>query len=154
MFIIGFNVETVQYKNINFTVWDVGGQDKIRPLWKHYFQNTEGKIMKLQCTPKIKKSICHMYSKIFYICCGYPHAKHFGIYTVYGFAIRGILIKHTSLLRLQSLVYKQLKNFLTRKIPTLQFPTLLLKEWAAIWGINGITCENLNSDVRHDRHFL
>ena len=30
-FIIGFNVETVEYKNISFTVWDVGGQDKV---WK------------------------------------------------------------------------------------------------------------------------
>jgi len=39
---IGFNVETVDYKNINFTVWDVGGQDKIRPLWRHYYQNTQG----------------------------------------------------------------------------------------------------------------
>jgi len=39
---IGFNVETVEYKNITFTVWDVGGQDKIRPLWRHYFQNTQG----------------------------------------------------------------------------------------------------------------
>ncbi|OMJ10358.1 ADP-ribosylation factor, partial [Smittium culicis] len=39
---IGFNVETVEYKNINFTVWDVGGQDKIRPLWRYYFQNTQG----------------------------------------------------------------------------------------------------------------
>ena len=25
----GFNVETVTYKNINFTAWDVGGRDKI-----------------------------------------------------------------------------------------------------------------------------
>lgn len=41
---IGFNVETVEYKNITFTVWDVGGQDKIRPLWRHYFQNTQGLI--------------------------------------------------------------------------------------------------------------
>ncbi|CAN4087528.1 unnamed protein product [Withania somnifera] len=41
---IGFNVETVEYKNISFTVWDVGGQDKIRPLWRHYFQNTRGLI--------------------------------------------------------------------------------------------------------------
>eukprot|EP01101_Sappina_pedata_P004694 TRINITY_DN2029_c1_g1_i2.p1 TRINITY_DN2029_c1_g1~~TRINITY_DN2029_c1_g1_i2.p1 ORF type:complete len:205 (+),score=93.94 TRINITY_DN2029_c1_g1_i2:93-617(+) len=41
---IGFNVETVQYKKINFTVWDVGGQDKIRPLWRHYYQNTQGLI--------------------------------------------------------------------------------------------------------------
>ena len=38
---IGFNVETVDYKNISFTVWDVGGQDKIRPLWRHYYLNTQ-----------------------------------------------------------------------------------------------------------------
>ncbi|KAL7249276.1 hypothetical protein ACSBR1_011429 [Camellia fascicularis] len=25
----GFNVKTVEYKNISFTVWDVGGQDKV-----------------------------------------------------------------------------------------------------------------------------
>ena len=37
---IGFNVETVEYKNINFTVWDVGGQDKIRPLWRCVFVNS------------------------------------------------------------------------------------------------------------------
>nr|XP_023924543.1 ADP-ribosylation factor 2-like isoform X2 [Quercus suber] len=43
---IGFNVETVEYKNISFTVCDVGGQDKIpiQPLWRHYFQNTQGLI--------------------------------------------------------------------------------------------------------------
>ena len=41
---IGFNVETVQYKKIELRVWDVDGQDKIRPLWKHYFQNTQGLI--------------------------------------------------------------------------------------------------------------
>lgn len=34
---MGFNVETVTYKNVKFNVWDVGGQDKIRPLWRHYF---------------------------------------------------------------------------------------------------------------------
>lgn len=39
--ITGFNVETVEYKNISFTVWDVGGQDKIRPLWRHYYTNTQ-----------------------------------------------------------------------------------------------------------------
>jgi len=41
---IGFNVETVEYKNLSFTVWDVGGQDKIRPLWRHYYANTNGLI--------------------------------------------------------------------------------------------------------------
>ena len=29
LFCTGFNVETVEYKNISFTVWDVGGQDKV-----------------------------------------------------------------------------------------------------------------------------
>ncbi|TKS70833.1 ADP-ribosylation factor 4 [Collichthys lucidus] len=41
---IGFNVETVEYKNISFTVWDVGGQTVIRPLWRHYYINTQGLI--------------------------------------------------------------------------------------------------------------
>ena len=41
---IGFNVEKVQYKNVQFTVWDVGGQEKLRPLWKHYFNNTDALI--------------------------------------------------------------------------------------------------------------
>merc|ERR1719172_24824 len=41
---IGFNVETVEYKNISFTVWDIGGQDKIRKLWRYYYANTQGLI--------------------------------------------------------------------------------------------------------------
>ncbi|KAH7299764.1 hypothetical protein KP509_24G027900 [Ceratopteris richardii] len=43
-FVSGFNVDTVEYKNISFTVWDIGGQDKIRPLWRHYFHGTQGLI--------------------------------------------------------------------------------------------------------------
>ena len=39
---VGFNVETVEYRNISFTVWDVGGQDKIRRLWRHYYTGTNG----------------------------------------------------------------------------------------------------------------
>ena len=49
---IGFNVETVEYKNISFTVWDVGGQDKIRPLWRHYYQNTQGLIYVVDSSDK------------------------------------------------------------------------------------------------------
>ncbi|XGW03980.1 hypothetical protein V3C99_015263 [Haemonchus contortus] len=41
---IGFNVETVEYRNVSFTVWDVGGQTAIRSLWKHYFRGTQGLI--------------------------------------------------------------------------------------------------------------
>ena len=49
---IGFNVETVEYKNITFTVWDVGGQDKIRPLWAHYYEGTQGVIFVVDANDK------------------------------------------------------------------------------------------------------
>lgn len=40
---IGFNVDTVTpCKGLTLTVWDIGGQDKIRQLWKHYYTTTEG----------------------------------------------------------------------------------------------------------------
>mmetsp|Transcript_12702 Transcript_12702/g.43316 ORF Transcript_12702/g.43316 Transcript_12702/m.43316 type:complete len:186 (+) Transcript_12702:169-726(+) len=41
---IGFNVEAIEYKNLTLTVWDIGGQDKIRPLWRHYYSDTQGVI--------------------------------------------------------------------------------------------------------------
>lgn len=41
---IGFNVETVNYKNIKFQVWDLGGQTSIRPYWRCYFPNTQAVI--------------------------------------------------------------------------------------------------------------
>ena len=56
---IGFNVETVEYKNISFTVWDVGGQDKIRPLWRHYYQNTQGLIFVVDSNDKDRVGEAH-----------------------------------------------------------------------------------------------
>ena len=38
---IGFNVETFQYKQIEFTCWDIGGQFKLRTLWSHYFDQVD-----------------------------------------------------------------------------------------------------------------
>ena len=39
---IGFNIETVRHKKkgIDFTFWDLGGGDKIRPLLRHYYPDT------------------------------------------------------------------------------------------------------------------
>jgi len=34
-------VETVQYKNLKFQVWDLGGQTSIRPYWRCYYSNTD-----------------------------------------------------------------------------------------------------------------
>ncbi|CAO4364467.1 Protein CBR-ARL-1 [Caenorhabditis briggsae] len=38
---IGFNVEQVEYKNLKFQVWDLGGQTSIRPYWRCYYANTD-----------------------------------------------------------------------------------------------------------------
>ena len=34
---IGFNVETIDFKNIKFTIKDIGGNISVRPLWKNYY---------------------------------------------------------------------------------------------------------------------
>ncbi|EPQ02806.1 ADP-ribosylation factor 1 [Myotis brandtii] len=47
---IGFNVETVKYKNISFIVWDANSQDKIRPLWRHCCPNGQGLIFVVDST--------------------------------------------------------------------------------------------------------
>ena len=43
---IGFNVETFEYNDQIFKVWhrNFGGQDKIRPIWRHFFQDIKGLI--------------------------------------------------------------------------------------------------------------
>eukprot|EP00197_Chlamydomonas_leiostraca_P008015 CAMPEP_0202866084 /NCGR_PEP_ID=MMETSP1391-20130828/7195_1 /ASSEMBLY_ACC=CAM_ASM_000867 /TAXON_ID=1034604 /ORGANISM="Chlamydomonas leiostraca, Strain SAG 11-49" /LENGTH=199 /DNA_ID=CAMNT_0049546001 /DNA_START=29 /DNA_END=626 /DNA_ORIENTATION=- len=47
---IGFNVETVTYKNIKFQVWDLGGQTSIRPYWRCYYPNTQAIIYVVDST--------------------------------------------------------------------------------------------------------
>ena len=41
---IGFNMETLQYKNVEFQCWDIGGQDKLRTLWRHYYDGSHAVI--------------------------------------------------------------------------------------------------------------
>ncbi|KAL0487481.1 ADP-ribosylation factor ARF1 [Acrasis kona] len=49
---IGFNVETVQYKKVTFTMWDVGGQEKLRLLWRHYYTGTNAVIFVIDSSDK------------------------------------------------------------------------------------------------------
>jgi len=46
---VGFNVETIKYKKMNLNVWDVGGQDSIRSLWRHYYTGTHALIFVIDC---------------------------------------------------------------------------------------------------------
>ncbi len=37
---IGFNVETLRCENVEFKMWDLGGQTNIRPYWRSYCAHT------------------------------------------------------------------------------------------------------------------
>ena len=47
---IGFNVEEIEYKGKNLTLWDVGGGCKIRVLWKHYYPGMAALLMFIDST--------------------------------------------------------------------------------------------------------
>lgn len=47
---IGFNVESVTYKSLNFNVWDLGGQTSIRPYWRCYYANTAAVVFVIDST--------------------------------------------------------------------------------------------------------
>jgi len=47
---IGFNVESVDYKNLKLNVWDLGGQTSIRPYWRCYYANTAAVIFVIDST--------------------------------------------------------------------------------------------------------
>lgn len=43
----GFNIKSVISNGFKLNVWDIGGQRKIRPYWKNYFENTDVLVSKL-----------------------------------------------------------------------------------------------------------
>ncbi|XP_037683189.1 ADP-ribosylation factor-like protein 14 [Choloepus didactylus] len=50
---IGFNVEMIELeKRISLTVWDVGGQEKMRTVWCCYCENTDGLLYVVDSTDK------------------------------------------------------------------------------------------------------
>lgn len=49
---VGFNLETVHYKNVSFEVWDLGGQTGIRPYWRCYFSDTDAIIYVVDSTDR------------------------------------------------------------------------------------------------------
>lgn len=49
---IGFNLEKVKYKGLEFNVWDIGGQEKIRPLWSHYAEDNDAVIFVIDSADK------------------------------------------------------------------------------------------------------
>ena len=51
---IGFNVEEVEIDGVIVQIWDIGGCDKIRPLWRHYFQNSDAVVFFVDATDRFR----------------------------------------------------------------------------------------------------
>mmetsp|Transcript_7240 Transcript_7240/g.7480 ORF Transcript_7240/g.7480 Transcript_7240/m.7480 type:complete len:181 (+) Transcript_7240:16-558(+) len=49
---VGFNVEYLKYENLNFQVWDIGGQSEIRPYWRCYYENTNAIVFAIDSSDK------------------------------------------------------------------------------------------------------
>ena len=49
---IGFNVEHLQFGNLNFVAWDIGGQNVIRKLWHNYFENANAVVFVIDSSDK------------------------------------------------------------------------------------------------------
>ncbi|CAE8741265.1 unnamed protein product, partial [Polarella glacialis] len=56
---VGFNVEKLEYKNIVFTVWDLGGQTRTRQIWQHYYQNTDALIFVIDSSDRERIDEAH-----------------------------------------------------------------------------------------------
>jgi len=54
---VGFNLETLTYNNITFSVWDLGGQTGIRPFWRCYFSGTDAIIYVVDSTDKERMGV-------------------------------------------------------------------------------------------------
>ncbi|GAB5370022.1 hypothetical protein AAMO2058_001456700 [Amorphochlora amoebiformis] len=54
---IGFSVEKVKFENLEFVVWDVAGQERLRPFWRHYYRGTSGVIFIIDSTDKDRMSV-------------------------------------------------------------------------------------------------
>ncbi|KAL4702043.1 hypothetical protein ACJJTC_012491 [Scirpophaga incertulas] len=46
----GFNIKSVLSNGFKLNVWDIGGQRKIRPYWRNYFENTDILIYVVDCS--------------------------------------------------------------------------------------------------------
>lgn len=53
---IGFNYESLTYKNTTFDFWDTGGQDKLRNLWRHYYEEVDGVLFVVDLTDENRLS--------------------------------------------------------------------------------------------------
>ncbi|KAL0213475.1 hypothetical protein RCL1_007101 [Eukaryota sp. TZLM3-RCL] len=54
---VGFNVESLVFRNLRFCAFDLGGQSGLRLYWKSYFVDTDAIVFCVDCTDKSRFAI-------------------------------------------------------------------------------------------------
>jgi len=61
---IGSNVEEVKHKNIQFQVWDLGGQESLRQAWETYYLATAAIIIVVDSNDRARLPVLHQELKL------------------------------------------------------------------------------------------
>eukprot|EP00744_Colponema_vietnamica_P007448 GILI01010717.1.p1 GENE.GILI01010717.1~~GILI01010717.1.p1 ORF type:complete len:182 (-),score=8.57 GILI01010717.1:189-734(-) len=54
---VNFDVKNVKFKKLNVCIWDVGGQERSRTFWRHYYTGTQGVIFVVDSCDRERMSI-------------------------------------------------------------------------------------------------
>jgi small GTP-binding protein len=70
---VGFTSKEITYKNIKFGVFDIGGQTRLRALWKNFYSNSHGVIFMVDSNDRdrIRESAVELHNAI-----GHADLKH------------------------------------------------------------------------------
>lgn len=55
---VAFNLEKVEVGNLKLQIWDLGGQNQLRPFWRLYYKDTHGIVFVIDSTDKQRIELC------------------------------------------------------------------------------------------------
>ncbi|ALC48149.1 maker262 [Drosophila busckii] len=61
---VGFNVEMLEYKRLRLSLWDIGGQRRVRTMWRYYYGNVEGVIFVVDAadSQRFPEAMCELHA--------------------------------------------------------------------------------------------
>lgn len=51
---LGFQIQSLEYKDYKLNLWDIGGQSSIRAYWRNYFEKTDGLIFVVDSSDQLR----------------------------------------------------------------------------------------------------
>ncbi|TCD69162.1 ADP-ribosylation factor-like protein 2 [Steccherinum ochraceum] len=55
---LGFNIKTFGHGRFTLNIWDIGGQQTLRPYWRNYFEQTDAIIWVVDASDRLRIEDC------------------------------------------------------------------------------------------------